>query len=141
MLGNNFDQDSQGQSAKSSSKTNLSLSTVNATQFVDPKIVEDEIEMAENKKKSVLKGGKRRSVDELEDFDSYSDDGFDNPDKLGLDDDAIVDEVEEEDTLKMIEAEICNTAMAKQDISKVKGLINKIDSIGSSSGKSSIEKL
>ena len=73
---------------------------------------------------------RKESVDDLvEDFDSYSDDGFDNPEKPSNEDEAIIDEVEEEDTLKMIEAEICNTALAKQDIGKVRSLISKIDEI------------
>ena len=49
----------------------------------------------------------------VEDFENYSDDGFDNPEKLVLEDDDIIDEVEEDDILKNIEDEISNTALAK----------------------------
>lgn len=43
------------------------------------------------------------------------------------DEDGIVDEVEEEDALRMIDEEIMNTAVAKQDARKLKDLIQKID--------------
>ena len=42
-------------------------------------------------------------------------------------DDGIVDEVEEEDALRMIDEEIMNTAIGKTDARKIKDLINKID--------------
>ena len=143
MLGSDFDLENSESDDKSNLNTNNTLSTANVSRYVDPKIVEDEIAIAEEIKfdQETKKHGSNRkgSVDELvEDFDNYSDDGFDGPDKA---DDTIVDEVEEEDTLKMIEAEICNTALAKQDITRVKNLINKIDEIGTSNGKSSKEKL
>ena len=57
---------------------------------------------------------KKGSIDDLvEDFENYSDDGFDNPEKLVIEDDGIIDEVEEDDILKNIEDEISNTALAK----------------------------
>ena len=43
--------------------------------------------------------------------------------------DEIVDEVEEEDALRMIDEEIMNTAIAKQDAKKLKNLIGKMDGI------------
>jgi len=59
----------------------------------------------------------------VEDFEAeyLDEDGFD--DKK----DDIVDEVEEEDALRMIDEEIMNTAIAKQDAKKLKDLISKID--------------
>lgn len=38
-----------------------------------------------------------------------------------------MDEVEEEDALRMIDEEIMNTAIAKQDAKKLKDLVSKID--------------
>lgn len=38
-----------------------------------------------------------------------------------------MDEVEEEDALRMIDEEIMNTAVGKNDAKKIKELINKID--------------
>jgi hypothetical protein len=57
--------------------------------------------------------------------DEYLDDGFDNQ----RDEDGIVDEVEEEDALRMIDEEIMNTAIAKHDARKLKELIGKIDGV------------
>lgn len=56
--------------------------------------------------------------------DEYLDDGFENQ---KTEEDPIVDEVEEEDALRMIDEEIMNTAVAKQDARKLKDLISKID--------------
>ena len=53
-----------------------------------------------------------------------------------LDDDAIVDEVEEEDDLKMLDEELLATDVAKNDARRLKDLISKIDS---TTGKDEIE--
>ena len=58
--------------------------------------------------------------------DEYLEDGFENQ---KTDEDAIVDEVEEEDALRMIDEEIMNTAIAKHDARKLKELIGKIDGV------------
>ena len=58
--------------------------------------------------------------------DEYLEDGFENQ---RTDEDAIVDEVEEEDALRMIDEEIMNTAIAKHDARKLKELIGKIDGV------------
>ncbi len=58
--------------------------------------------------------------------DEYLEDGFENH---KTDEDAIVDEVEEEDALRMIDEEIMNTAIAKHDARKLKELIGKIDGV------------
>ena len=59
----------------------------------------------------------------VEDFENE----FLNDDDSKVDDEQIVDEVEEEDALRMIDEEIMNTAIAKQDARKLKDLISKID--------------
>ena len=48
-------------------------------------------------------------------------------DEMDKQDDGIVDEVEEEDALRMIDEEIMNTAIGKSDQRKIKDLISKID--------------
>jgi len=62
----------------------------------------------------------------VEDFDNeyLDDEAFENEGK-----EDIVDEVEEEDALRMIDEEIMNTALAKQDAKKLKDLIGKIDGV------------
>ena len=56
--------------------------------------------------------------------------------------DDIVDEVEEEDALRMIDEEIMNTAVAKQDARKLRDLISKIDGTrDGDNGKKSTESL
>ena len=65
----------------------------------------------------------------MEDFENYSDDGFDEnaeKDKI-LEEDAIVDEIGEDDDLKLIDEEIFNSVVGKQDARKLRGLISKID--------------
>lgn len=47
MLGADFDQENQSSDPRSNSRTDNSLSTANASQYVDPKIVEDEIQLSE----------------------------------------------------------------------------------------------
>ena len=64
----------------------------------------------------------------MEDFENYSDDGFDeNAEKQILEEDAIVDEIGEDDDLKLIDEEIMNSQMGKQDARKIKDLIGKMD--------------
>lgn len=58
----------------------------------------------------------------IEDFENNFDD-----DDVYRNDDGIVDEVEDEDALRMIDEEIMNTALGKADARKIKDLINKID--------------
>lgn len=60
----------------------------------------------------------------VEDFenDYLDDEAFKDEDGQGRDD-GIVDEVEEEDALRMIDEEIMNTAVAKHDARKLKDLI------------------
>jgi len=58
----------------------------------------------------------------IEDFEN----NFDDDDEY-RNDDAIDDEVEDEDALRMIDEEIMNTALGKADARKIKDLINKID--------------
>ena len=63
-------------------------------------------------------------TDMIEDFENeYLDD------EAFKDEDGIVDEVEEEDALRMIDEEIMNTAVAKHDARKLKDLIQKIDGV------------
>ena len=102
MLGPpNTDESNNDETRKSTSKSSLS----NGNQFVDPKIVEDEIARSEKYDQENGRVKKNASNDLVEDFDNYSDDGFDNADKLALDD-AIVDEVGDDDAIKMVEDEI-----------------------------------
>lgn len=66
----------------------------------------------------------------VEDFDNeyLDDEAFVREEEpMRADEDAIVDEVEEEDALRMIDEEIMNTAVAKHDARKLKELIHKID--------------
>ena len=51
-----------------------------------------------------------------------------------------MDEVEEEDALRMIDEEIMNTAIAKQDARKLKELIGKIDGVQKSESKEAIKE-
>ena len=60
-------------------------------------------------------------MDMIEDFNNEFDEELENKE------DAIVDEVEEEDALRMIDEEIMNTAIGKTDARKIKDLIHKID--------------
>ena len=62
------------------------------------------------------------NADMIEDFEN----NFDDDDEY-RNDDGIVDEVEDEDALRMIDEEIMNTALGKADARKIKDLINKID--------------
>lgn len=71
----------------------------------------------------------------VEDFDNeYLDD-----DAFEKERDDIVDEVEEEDALRMIDEEIMNTALAKQDARKLKDLIGKIDGVGKSDSREGLK--
>ena len=66
----------------------------------------------------------------MEDFENYSDDGFDeNAEKQILEEDAIVDEIGEDDDLKLIDEEIMNSQIGKQDAKKLRDLIGKIDEV------------
>ena len=71
----------------------------------------------------------------VEDFDNeyLEDEAFDNAK------DDIVDEVEEEDALRMIDEEIMNTAIAKQDAKKLKELIGKIDGVQKSDSNENLK--
>ena len=96
-----------------------SASTVSHNYISDAKI-EEEIAEEINKLSSQVIGSsghkdRKKSLEVADDdLDGYSDDGFDNPDKLVMEDEnGIVDEVAEADDLQMLEAEICNTALAK----------------------------
>lgn len=62
-------------------------------------------------------------ADMVEDFENeyLDDEAFKDDDQAK--DDGIVDEVEEEDALRMIDEEIMNTALAKHDARKLKDLI------------------
>ena len=75
-------------------------------------------------------------ADMVEDFENeYLDD------EAFKGEDGIVDEVEEEDALRMIDEEIMNTAVAKHDARKLKDLIQKIDGMPSSAAaRSSTDK-
>ena len=71
----------------------------------------------------------------IEDFDNdYLEETFKDDENQKTEEDAIVDEVEEEDALRMIDEEIMNTAIAKQDARKLKDLIGKIDGVVPRSG-------
>lgn len=73
----------------------------------------------------------------VEDFenDYLDDEAFkDEDEQKGGNDDGIVDEVEEEDALRMIDEEIMNTAIAKHDARKLKDLIHKIDGVAPRGG-------
>ena len=48
-------------------------------------------------------------------------------------------EVEEEDALRMIDEEIMNTALAKQDAKKLKDLIGKIDGVSKSDSREGLK--
>ena len=139
MLGTNYDNETN---IIVGSKSNSSLQNQTGNnQYVDPKIVEDEIALSEHLRKDAEKVKKRDSVNDIvEDFENYSDDGFDNVDKLDND---IVDEVGDDDAMKMLEDEIDkNQSHAKGDLHKVKNIINRLDELKSSgNGKASIEKL
>ena len=76
-------------------------------------------------------------ADMVEDFENeYLDD------EAFKGEDGIVDEVEEEDALRMIDEEIMNTAVAKHDARKLKDLIQKIDGMPpSAAARSSTDKL
>ena len=94
--------------------------------FMSDARIEEEIAEEMNKMNA-----QDKSVPSAADLDDYSDD--ENFAKMAsyegdLDDDnAIVDETAEDEALQLLEAEICNTALAKQDMNKVKSLISKID--------------
>ena len=79
----------------------------------------------------------------VEDFENeyLDDEAFKDEDGQGRDD-GIVDEVEEEDALRMIDEEIMNTAVAKHDARKLKDLIQKIDGVprGSTDKSSAADK-
>ena len=79
----------------------------------------------------------------VEDFENeyLDDEAFKDEDGQARDD-GIVDEVEEEDALRMIDEEIMNTAVAKHDARKLKDLIQKIDGVprGSSDKSSTGDK-
>lgn len=63
------------------------------------------------------------NADMVEDFENEYLDEEAFKDEKGAGDDGIVDEVEEEDALRMIDEEIMNTAIAKHDARKLKDLI------------------
>ena len=74
----------------------------------------------------------------MEDFENYSDDDSydENAEKQILEEDAIVDEIGEDDDLKLIDEEIMNSAVGKQDARKLKDLIGKMDDVLSNSNDS-----
>ena len=112
MLGTNYDNETN---IIVGSKSNSSLQNQTGNnQYVDPKIVEDEIALSEHLRKDAEKVKKRDSVNDIvEDFENYSDDGFDNVDKLDND---IVDEVGDDDAMKMLEE-------AAEDVKAIQELI------------------
>mmetsp|Transcript_41101 Transcript_41101/g.53929 ORF Transcript_41101/g.53929 Transcript_41101/m.53929 type:complete len:174 (-) Transcript_41101:154-675(-) len=132
---------------------NLSVNTSVATvqHNVEEEIIAEEIRLATEKQLQNTTSGnsnntsskrsfhKRRDseADMVEDFDNeyLEDEAFEK----GADD--IVDEVEEEDALRMIDEEIMNTALAKQDAKKLKELIGKIDGVQKSESKESMKDL
>ena len=74
-------------------------------------------------------------ADMIDDFDNeyLEEEALDNAK------DEIVDEVEEEDALRMIDEEIMNTAIAKQDAKKLKSLIGKIDGMQKTESKEDLK--
>ena len=126
-------------STSSSSKLNVSASTVSAAaqNKIEEEIIAEEIRLAsKNAQLSAQKKNfqRRRSsdlgADMIEDFDNdYLEETFKDDENQKTEEDAIVDEVEEEDALRMIDEEIMNTAIAKQDAKKLKDLIGKIDGV------------
>ena len=119
---------------------NVSVSTVSARdqQKIEEEIIAEELRLAQEKQQhSAQKKHKRTNSndppDMVEDFENEFDDDDDynfreeNKRAPALDEDGIVDEVEEEDALRMIDEEIMNTAVAKHDARKLKDLIQKID--------------
>ena len=112
---------------------NISISTNSAAaqHKIEEEIIAEEIRHAQQQQQASDKKrfqGRKNSdlaADMVADFDDeYLDDGFENQ---KTEEDPIVDEVEEEDALRMIDEEIMNTAVAKQDARKLKDLISKID--------------
>ena len=106
---------SDADSVKKKSVMSGSTTAANVSHNVcEEEIIAEEIRLANEKQGS---GAKRQfhqrrgsEADMVEDFDNeyLDDDAFDNAGK-----DDIVDEVEEEDALRMIDEEIMNTALAK----------------------------
>ena len=124
MLGSNFENEDKND------KTNSKSGATHANNYDDTKLVEDEIALSERlkQKDSVITKKKGSINDIVEDFDTYSDDGFDNPDKKLEEDDYIIDEVADDDySLKMLEDVISASAANKKEISKVKDVISRID--------------
>ena len=138
-MGTNYDGDNN---VIAGSKSNSSLQNQTGNNhYVDTKIVEDEIALSEHLRKDAEKVKKRDSVNDIvEDFENYSDDGFDNGDKMDND---IVDEVGDDDAIKMLEDEIDkNQSHAKNDLTKVKNIINRLDELKQTgNGRSSVEKI
>jgi len=99
---------------------------------VEDEIIAEELRLAHlQQQKSAQKkfGSRRRSsdaknVDIIDDFENEFEDETENQ---KTEEDAIVDEVEEEDALRMIDEEIMNTTVGKTDAKKIKELISKID--------------
>ena len=81
-----------------------------------------------------MKAKGSNNEDLVEDFENYSDDGFDeHAAKQILEEDAIVDEIGEDDDLKLIDEEIMNSQIGKQDAKKLRDLIGKIDEVAGDS--------
>jgi hypothetical protein len=126
MLGTDIE-DETSPLKKRVSASNISVSTTSAAaqHKIEEEIIAEEIKLAQQQaNRSALKNfGRRKSSDAgmVEDFDN----NFDN---AGED---IVDEVADEDDLRMIDEEIMNTALGKSDARKIKDLITRIDGTGS----------
>jgi hypothetical protein len=134
MLGTSAieDETSPPKKKSTSSMTNLSVSTVSAAaqHKIEEEIIAEEIRLAQAQQQYSAKkkfGSKRRSSDMNADMDMIEDFNNEFDDEMENKDDAIVDEVEEEDALRMIDEEIMNTAIGKTDARKIKDLIHKID--------------
>ena len=132
------------------SSTNVSVGTASAAaqHKIEEEIIAEEIRLAQqSQQQSAQKKSsftRRRSsdmnADMVEDFENEYLDEEAFKDEKGAGDDGIVDEVEEEDALRMIDEEIMNTAIAKHDARKLKDLIQKIDGAGPRGSATSSEK-
>lgn len=118
---------------KKKSSTNTSVMTSSAAvqaRIVEDEIIAEEIRLAQQRsgKKTVGFGNRRRSSDANADIiEDFENDFEDETEIKKTEEDAIVDEVEEEDALRMIDEEIMNTTVGKTDAKKLKELISKID--------------
>ena len=126
MLGTDIE-DETSPLKKRVSASNISVSTTSAAaqHKIEEEIIAEEIKLAQQQaNRSALKNfGRRKSSDAgmVEDFDNNFDDAGED----------IVDEVADEDDLRMIDEEIMNTALGKSDARKIKDLITRIDGTGS----------